>query len=178
MFEHHFVRIGAAADVAYRSVLSAPLAASPIVRALLRLRELPAAALGQDCHRGVSRREATVADLIGNGFFLVDEQPGREIVLGAVGKFWKPLDRGMGTATAESLTEPLPPGTAVALWNFRVAREAGRSVVHTETRIKCADASARRKFKLYWSIVGPFSGLIRRKMLDAIKCEAEAARLE
>jgi hypothetical protein len=38
----------------------------------------------------------------------------------------------------------------------------------TETRIAAVDDAARRAFMRYWRIVGPFSGLIRRRWLRAI----------
>jgi hypothetical protein len=35
------------------------------------------------------------------------------------------------------------------------------------------DDESRRRFRLYWLFIGPFSGLIRRKILRSIKHEAE-----
>jgi hypothetical protein len=113
-----------------------------------------------------------VLDLIGNGFFLVDEQPGREIVLGTIGRFWKLRGGKTSGATAEDLEYPPPAGAAAAVWNFRVARYAHGTRIHTETRVRCADDDARRSFRRYWRIVGPFSALIRRRMLESIKREA------
>jgi hypothetical protein len=43
----------------------------------------------------------------------------------------------------------------------------------TETRVLCTDDEARRRFSLYWRLVGPFSALIRRVLLRRIKREAE-----
>jgi len=54
-------------------------------------------------------------------------------------------------------------------------RAGGRSTIVTETRIVCTDADARRKFRLYWRLVGPFSALIRRILLRSIKGDAEAS---
>lgn len=68
------------------------------------------------------------------------------------------------------------PGTAKAAWNFAVhPGTGGRSVLTTETRVLCADPATRRRFRTYWAVVGPFSGLIRREMLAAIRDTAEAA---
>jgi hypothetical protein len=36
--------------------------------------------------------------------------------------------------------------------------------------------AARRKFRLYWTLVGPFSGLIRRALLSGIRRRAEVDR--
>lgn len=55
-----------------------------------------------------------------------------------------------------------------------VARADGSgSVLSTETRVHAATARARRAFRLYWLVVGPFSALIRRRWLRAA---ARAAR--
>jgi len=44
-----------------------------------------------------------------------------------------------------------------------------------EIRIACPDPRSRRKFALYWRLVGPFSGLIRKRMLEIVRDRAEAA---
>ena len=46
--------------------------------------------------------------------------------------------------------------------------------------ILCHDgegAASRRRFRLYWLVVRPFSGLIRKAMLDAVAREAARARV-
>jgi FixJ family two-component response regulator len=44
----------------------------------------------------------------------------------------------------------------------------------TETRIKCFGRAASWKFRLYWSLVAPFSGIIRKAILKQVKVEAES----
>jgi hypothetical protein len=49
-----------------------------------------------------------------------------------------------------------------------VARADGDgSVLSTETRVHAPTRRARRAFRLYWLVVGPFSALIRRRWLRA-----------
>lgn len=170
--EHHSISVDTSPSRAYDAVLSAPLGSSAIVRILLKLRGLPSLLSGKG--RGsLDAASATLLDTIGHGFFLVDEQPGREIVLGTIGKFWRPTGSRL-CGTPEDLFNGPPPGSAAAIWNFRVVRLGRGSGIHTETRVKCGDEAALRSFQLYWKIVGPFSGLIRRRMLAAIKREAES----
>jgi hypothetical protein len=45
----------------------------------------------------------------------------------------------------------------------------------TETRVHVPDPVSRRKFVRYWRFVRPFSGLIRRQVLQAAKRRAESA---
>jgi hypothetical protein len=49
----------------------------------------------------------------------------------------------------------------------------GGSRLATETRVRALDDRTRRRFRLYWLAIGPFSGLIRRRWLRAVQ---EAAR--
>jgi hypothetical protein len=170
--EHHSIYVDASPERAYDAVLNAPLGSSLIVRALLKLRTLPSLVTGHHCDP-LESADATLRDLIGHGFSLVDEQPGREIVLGTVGAFWK-LTGGKNGAMAENLSSGPPPGTAAAVWNFRVSRHGRGSSVDTETRVLAGDDAARRSFARYWLVVGPFSALIRRRMLSVIKEVAES----
>jgi hypothetical protein len=55
-----------------------------------------------------------------------------------------------------------------------VARADGEgSLLSTETRVHAPTRRTRRRFRLYWLVVGPFSALIRRRWLRAA---ARAAR--
>lgn len=65
------------------------------------------------------------------------------------------------------------PGSS-AVMNFRVESD-GR--LTTETRVALAPSgSTRRVFAVYWRIIRPGSGIIRRSWLEAIKRRAEAKR--
>lgn len=65
------------------------------------------------------------------------------------------------------------PGSS-AVMNFRVEND-GR--LTTETRVALAPSSSTRLlFALYWRIIRPGSGIIRRGWLEAIKRRAEASR--
>jgi hypothetical protein len=54
---------------------------------------------------------------------------------------------------------------------FRVDARA----LSTETRVHVADPASRKKFRRYWLVVRPFSGLIRILLLRAARTRAEAA---
>jgi hypothetical protein len=70
----------------------------------------------------------------------------------------------------------LPPGMARAVWSFVVSeRGADSSLVETETRVACGDEASVKHFRRYWSVVGPFSGFIRTRMLSAIRAAAETS---
>jgi hypothetical protein len=55
-----------------------------------------------------------------------------------------------------------------------IPRDDGNVQVTTETRIYSPDDVSRRNFRWYWSLIGPFSGIIRKEWLRLIKQRAEA----
>ena len=111
------------------------------------------------------------------GFARLGGDPGREVVLGTIGRFWTwrpdprpcPSDPGAFADFDEA-------GYAKAVMGFRVTPDGlGRCRVETETRIHPTDAAAHRKFALYWRVIGGGSALLRRSWLQAIRRRAEEA---
>jgi hypothetical protein len=166
--ERHDVNVDAPAESAYRAVRELDLAKSPIVLALLLVRGLPHLFTGTV----KPSRRLGIREIVRAGFVVLGEEPGREIVLGVVGRFWRPTSAIHRIEPAEFAGFDTP-GFAKAAWNFAVSEQAGGSTVLTETRVVCTDADARRKFLRYWRLVGPFSALIRRLLLRTIKRDAE-----
>jgi len=171
--------VRAPAERVYAAVWSADLAPLP-VRVLLATRALPDALVEsltrpRDVWRRLRRRARgpiTLRDVIAEGFSLLAEDPPHEVVLGVVGAFWR-LRAARHDCDTDSFRRP-PPGTARAAWSFYVAEgPGGTSLLSTETRVQCADDASRRRFKLYWFVVRPGSGLIRLMMLRAIRNAAE-----
>lgn len=171
--EHHQLRVLAPAAATYEAALRVDLARSRTIRALVAARRLPA--LVQRRGHGRARGTMTLGDLQRGGFVLVREEPGTELVLGVVGRFWRPSG-SIYPVAAEAFTDYDGTGQAKAAWNFRVEpRGDDRCVVFTETRVRCVDDRTRRKFLLYWALIGPFSGFIRKQALALIKADAEGA---
>ncbi|WP_182419867.1 hypothetical protein [Bartonella sp. HY038] len=52
-----------------------------------------------------------------------------------------------------------------------------RFTLQTKTRVFCPDGESRRRFAPYWYFIRPVSGLIRKRMLKAIKQQSEAMEL-
>jgi hypothetical protein len=74
---------------------------------------------------------------------------------------------------AEDWRAATVPGTIKGAVNFRAEAIPGGSRLTTETRVKASDARARRRFRLYWLAIGPFSALIRRRWLAAATASAK-----
>jgi hypothetical protein len=166
--EKHRILVRAPAPRCYQAILDLDLARSRPVRILFALRGLPLLA-----RRRPWRRTATMKDLLEAGFVVLGEEAGTEIVLGLVGRFWRPTGGIRRTDPVDFATFE-DPGWAKAAWNFRVSGHGpGRSAVDTETRVLCTDRASRRAFLRYWRIVGKPSGFIRNRALHLIRADAE-----
>lgn len=171
--ETHSINIAASPEAVYRALWTADLGGSFVIKLLLALRSLPEFVLHGSRPRN---QRVTLQTLIDSGFGVLVEKPGEEIVLGVTGKFWRPTGN-LSPFRREDFEQPVPPGIARAAWNFSVSESRnGLTILSTETRVTCGDVASRRKFRLYWFFVRPFSGLIRRLMLRAVRraCETKA----
>ena len=128
--------------------------------------------------------EPILAVALRSGFQLVAEEPGRELVLGAV--VLAPaslralpaaeLERLRSEFTPEKFRALSDPGFAKAAMSFRWTDEGnGWTRLTTETRIFATDAHAKRRFAAYWRLIYPGSSLIRHTWLAAIRRRAESA---
>jgi len=134
----------------------------------VRLRDIPLAwalLVARGLARNVGER-TFVGLMLGGGFVVAAEEPGRELVLVGVGRPWRLSERLRRDVDAVTFAEP---GWARMAMTLRA--EPGRLV--TETRVALTDEAARRAFHRYWLVVRPFSGLTRRLLLRAAKRAAE-----
>jgi hypothetical protein len=138
--ERHSVAVDVPPADAVAAARAVTLDELPVVRALYRLRGLPA------------RRGTFESGLVAIGFQTVEDGPER-LVLQATGRPWRP-GGGIGDPNGARMT--------LALW-----AEPGRLL--TETRVECPDDATARAFRRYWLAIRPFSGLIRRLLLRAAR---------
>jgi hypothetical protein len=163
--ERHDIGVDAPPDKAWNALRDVDLGQDWIIRGLMILRGMKPG------------KRLTLNDAPRLGFVMLGEEPGVEIVVGVVGKFWRPTGN-VRPIEAERFTRFDEVGFAKAAWNFRVIeRGPGKSLVVTHTRIVCNDPASRRSFRRYWLLIRPFSGLIRRRALYRVKRDAERATM-
>ena len=167
--EHHEIEVQAPSAVTYRAARELDLGGSVPVKALAFVRGIPHMLTG----KVRPTASLTFDTALKFGFMVLAEEPGSELALGVVGRFWR-LDSGIRHVAPESFVAFDEPGFAKAVMNFRVVEQGTGSHLETETRVLATDESSRRKFRLYWAAIGPFSGYIRHVMLRTIKASAEA----
>jgi hypothetical protein len=162
------IRIGAPRPVVYQCLLRSDFNKPWLVRLLMTIRtgkRPPRNRVPSDLRQ---RLHST-------GFVILAEIPNEEMVIGVAGKFWRPDGGRCLDLTASDFAEFSRAGYAKEAWNFKLRTESSTyTVLSTETRIKCFGRAALWKFRIYWSLVAPFSGLIRKAILKQVKVEAEA----
>jgi hypothetical protein len=166
--ERHHMRVEAPADITLASAIDADLQSSPIVQAIFKGRQrlLRGQAAPARPARGI------VAETTALGWVVLAEEPGREIVLGAVTRPWEADVVFRGVPPEEFLGWREPDHVKI-VWNLRADPLGPRaSTFRTETRVTTTDADARRKFRWYWARFSPGIRLIRRSMLGGIRCDA------
>jgi hypothetical protein len=140
----------------------------PLTRILMGLRKLGWGR--QKAEQAASREERLRAA----GFISIPTGSENEVLLGVVGRFWRPDSGTVRGLTADEIIAFEREGFAKGMWNFTVERESESvTCLATETRVLAYGISARRKFRAYWLLVGPFSGLMRKEMLRMVKRRAE-----
>ncbi len=162
--ERHETNIRASREKVFAAVDSTDFSASWLIWGLLALRGL-----------GWSRptQNLTLCDITNDGFARLGEMPKEEILLGLAGKFWT-IGGSLQKVDAGNFKEFDEKGFAKAVWNFSLDEKNGETRLKTETRIRCLDEGSRKSFALYWTVVEPFSGIIRTEMLRLIKEKAES----
>jgi hypothetical protein len=170
---HHFsatyeIRIHASTSVVYQCLLLSDFNDLRLVRLLMTVRSGRRPARNRVA--GDLRQR-----LQGTGFVILGEVPDEELVMGVAGQFWRPDGGRCRDLTADDFAGFSRPGYARAALNFKLRSDSVEdSILSTQTRIKCFGRAALWKFRLYWSLVGPFSGLIRKAILKQVKIESES----
>ena len=167
--ERHHIRVSAPAEIALAAAGEADLLQSPLARAIFRAREVM---LGSEPDRAARPRGLLVFTQ-SIGWRVLADVPGREVVVGAVTQPWKAnvTFRGLSPDEFSTFDEP---GYVKIAWTLRADPiTETESVFRTETRVVATDASARAKFRRYWSFLSPGIIAIRWLMLQPVKAEAE-----
>lgn len=157
--------VRASAEKTYAALTHASFSDLAMVRGLMRLR-------GYRLGRGGNPKTEPPQGVRGS-FLELAAVPPREVVLGIAGRFWRPDGGVVRGLTPAEFADFRREGYAKAVWNFSLTPADGRTQLTTETRVQTFGRSATLKFRAYWLLVGPFSGLIRIAMLREVKRIAE-----
>ena len=167
--ERQHIRIAAPAAVTLAAAREMDLHRSPVVRSIIKAREVILRATPDDR----PRPRGLLAEMQSLGWGVLADVPGRELVVGAATKPWEAnvTFRALPPDQFATFTEP---GYVKIAWTLRADPiSATESIFRTETRVITTDPIARAKFRWYWSFFSPGIILIRWATLGPLKSEAE-----
>ena len=179
--EHHSIEVAAPQARAYDAARRLTGLEARVLGPAATLRALPTVArhprtLGPQVVRAAlgARSKPVIDQLLDAGFVLLAERPGREIVVGVVGRLWTLTDTApVALDGRDAFLGFSEPGNAKAALNLAVGPAAGGSLVVTETRAVTTSPDAHRAFDRYWRATLAPAAAIRRSWLRAIRRRAE-----
>jgi len=167
--ERHSATVRAPAEMTYAAARELDLRRSPLIRGIFGARQLLMGGRAGPAGAGGPFLDQVQA----LGWRVLAEEPGRELVMGAVTQPWLAdvVFRGLPPDDFAAFDEP---SYVKIAWTVGVTpRDDGSSVFRTETRAVATDAAARARFRRYWTLVSPGIVVIRWEMLRLVKQEAE-----
>lgn len=138
----------------------------PITRHLIAVRELPGRLAGLLGLRGMAR-EGSAFSL--SDFTYLGRDGDHEVAFGLAGRFWR-MDYGLVVIeNAQAFDSLATPGLAKLVMNFTAVAQGNGTQLATHTRIYCGDIASERRFRAYWLLIRPASGLIRQRLLARVQ---------
>jgi hypothetical protein len=161
--------IEAPPDVVWEQLHRLKLSGLPVTLALGGVRALPGLLTGK-WHGALDQTFLDVVPVP-----VLSSEPPTAVVFGGALQPWK-LTGGEHAPDldAAGLREWAEPGWVKVAMEFRLTPWRGRTRLSSETRVGATDAGARRRFGLYWLVVGPGSSATRWEVLTAVALNAEA----
>jgi hypothetical protein len=173
MREVHGVWVGASSRRVWSELHQVTLREMPVFRALMFLRR-PHPRSSHRTRGSVTMTDRPLlAEMASGPFVPLAQRPPSELVLGLVAKPWQ-LTAGVKHVDRAGFAAFGEPGWVKIVLGFELEERDGRTRLTTETRIKAMDAAARRRFRLYWLVIGLGSAGTRRALMRAVKRRAES----
>ena len=163
------VQVSAPADRTFSVACNLHLLDSSLIHTIFRIREFVLDGTVNEHREELGLVEQATAW----GWNKIAEQPGREVVFGAVTQPWvaNPVFQGLSSTQFRNFQKP---GFVKIAWTLRVDPVSpSKTIMSTETRVLATDADARARFRRYWSFVAPGTILIRRIALRNLKRRVE-----
>jgi hypothetical protein len=171
------LRVQAPPASVLRALREVTVADMPAATAIAEVRYLPARLLGRV---PPSTPDVPFLDLLlseSGGYAVLAEDPGREIVIGTVGRLHDLTDQELTRPeSAEAFRRFAAPDHEKLAMSLRVEDvDAAGCTLVLEHRTHAVDARARRLFSLYWLVIKPGGAFMSQLLLRAVRRRAESA---
>ncbi|OUI94100.1 hypothetical protein HK13_06435 [Acetobacter indonesiensis] len=162
--ERHSIDIAAPSGRILDCAMDYRLKHDPLVRAAIKLRELPMRVLGRTSRPPFNQ----------NDFTFLGRDGDSTLAFGLVGAFWE-ADYGLlPCRSVEDFRSCARQDVCRLVLSYTLQLLThGRQRLTTETCVFCPAPTTRRRFAPYWYLIRPVSGLIRRRMLASVRAQAE-----
>jgi len=169
--EVHSAHVDADPARVYAAIFEVTPGETALARPFLWIRALPSRLRGRKSISDAVWKQPFVSI---SDTAILARAPGREVVVGLIGKFWKLQGaEKVAVSSRDQFMSFDTPGFAVSTLSFHIDPEAKGCRLTTVTRVRTTDATSRREFRRYWRVIGTGSAVLRRTWLDALKARAE-----
>lgn len=147
-------------------------------RAVADMRAMPPfiAGLARRAQRLPPGTRFILEDALRNGFVLLAEKPGRHVVLGAVGKLWKPKFELLELSRDEFAAFDAPKYVKAVVGFLVLPYGENRALVKFESRFLATDDSARAHFLRSWRAEEPAVTFFMRRVVQSLRGVAKEQR--
>lgn len=145
-------------------------AAIPWIKLLFDIRTLPDAVRGTKHETADQRIGVDQITDNGTGFMLLEETPGKEVVVGSVGQFWH-LNIRFADIKPEDFHSFNKPGWGKLAWAISVEPYMDGSTISLELRTTATDEDSWNKLDSYYKIIGIGSIPIRHSVMAHLEAD-------
>ncbi len=160
----HCRRVPAAPEEAVAAARRLAVSDVSGLRLLLGVRALPGLLRGRS-----PLAAGSLVDLgLRYGFGILVEEP-RELAVGLIGQPWRATGgQVVRFGGPDEFTAFDRPGFVKVAAGFRASPAGAGCELCTETRVAATDPGSAGRFARYWTVIAPFGGWLRRRMLAAV----------
>lgn len=118
--------------------------------------------------KSLKRSVPLFEQMLGFGFCLLGDEEAGEVSFGLIDQSWKVSGgRRALVGNAIDFAQFTEPGFVKIGVNLSALPAGDGAFLSTQTRVFATDGRTRRIFGVYWLLIRPFSGMIRRSWLQA-----------
>jgi hypothetical protein len=165
--ETNRIFVQALPETAWQTARRFDMSTIPWVRLLFDIRTLfsPKSNKPEDSSLGVDQIARH-----GKGFMILYENPGKEVIVGAVGQFWH-LNIPFAQVKPEDFAAFTQTGWGKLAWAITVEPFMQGSTIAVELRTSATDEDSWQKLQAYYQVIGIGSRLIRQSVMAHLEAE-------